>query len=87
MNDEFKKFYPQYSLYPKVFEEAYKDGIIWANMGGIEGSLDDGLTKFKSNFNPMIEEYVGEFNLPVNMFIYKLSSKLYLLRKQLRNKR
>lgn len=87
MNDEFKKFYPQYSLYPKVFEEAYKDGIIWTNMGGIEGSLNDGLTKFKSNFNPMIEEYVGEFNLPVNMFIYKLSSKLYLLRKQLRNKR
>lgn len=56
-------------------------------MRGIDGSLEDGLTKFKSNFNPMIEEYVGEFNLPVNMFIYKLSSKLYLLRKQLRNKR
>ncbi|KXT76228.1 aminoacyltransferase [Streptococcus sp. DD12] len=63
MNDAFKKFYPQYALYPKVFEDAYADGIIWANMGGVEGTLDDGLTKFKSNFNPMIEEYIGEFTL------------------------
>lgn len=86
MNDEFKKFYPQYSLYPKVFEDAYADGIIGANMGGVEGSLDDGLTKFKSNFNPMIEEYIGEFNLPVNTLLYSLSSKLYTLIKQLRNK-
>ncbi len=29
MNDESKKFYPQYSLYPKVFEEAYKNRLIW----------------------------------------------------------
>ena len=55
MNDEFKKFYPQYSLYPKVFEDAYADDIIWANMGGVEGTLDDGLTKFKSNFNPLLK--------------------------------
>ncbi len=85
MNDEFKKFYPQYSLYPKVFEDAYNDGIIWANMGGVEGSLDDGLTKFKSNFNPTIEEFIGEFNIPVNNLFYKLSTKAYDLRKKMRS--
>lgn len=86
MNDEFKKFYPQYSLYPQVFEDAYQDGIIWANMGGVEGSLDDGLTKFKSNFAPTIEEYIGEFNIPVNHLLYRLSNFAYNLRKQLRNR-
>ncbi|MGV3029912.1 aminoacyltransferase [Streptococcus suis] len=86
MNDEFKKFYPQYSLYPQVFEDAYQDGIIWANMGGVEGSLDDGLTKFKSNFAPTIEEYIGEFNIPVNPLLYRLSNFAYNLRKQLRNR-
>ena len=85
MNDEFKKFYPQYSLYPKVFEDAYADDIIWANMGGVEGTLDDGLTKFKSNFNPTIEEFIGEFNIPVNPFLYKLSNLAYNIRKQRRN--
>ncbi len=85
MNDAFKKFYPQYSLYPKVFEDAYSDGIQWANMGGVEGSLDDGLTKFKSNFNPMIEEYIGEFEIPVNGLLYKASKAAYDLRKKLRS--
>lgn len=84
MNDEFKKFYPQYSLYPKVFEDAFADGIIWANMGGVEGTLDDGLTKFKSNFNPSIEEYIGEFNIPVSPF-YKLGMLAYNWRKKVRS--
>lgn len=84
MNDDFKKFYPQYLLYPKVFEDAYKDGIIWANMGGVEGSLDDGLTKFKSNFNPTIEEYIGEFTLPVS-HLYSLADWAYKLRKKRRS--
>lgn len=82
MNEEFKKFYPQYSLYPKVFEDAYKDGIVWANMGGVEGSLDDGLTKFKANFSPTFEEYIGEFNIPVNGPLYKLSQYAYDFRKK-----
>ncbi|MGT2666242.1 aminoacyltransferase [Streptococcus rifensis] len=86
MNDDFKKFYPQYSLYPKVFDDAYQDGIIWANMGGVEGSLDDGLTKFKANFAPTFEEYIGEFDLPVNGLLYRLSQFAYETRKKLRNK-
>lgn len=85
MDDRFKKFYPQYILYPKVFEESYKDGKIWANMGGIEGTLDDGLTDFKSNFSPVVQEYIGEFTLPVN-FLYHLANYFYQLRKILRKK-
>ncbi|HEP3877589.1 TPA: aminoacyltransferase [Streptococcus pyogenes] len=81
MNDDFKKFYPQYLLYPKVFQDAYQDGIIWANMGGVEGSLDDGLTKFKANFAPTI----GEFNLPVSP-LYHIANTMYKIRKQLKNK-
>ena len=85
MDDRFKKFYPQYVLYPKVFEKSYKDGKIWANMGGIEGTLDDGLTDFKSNFSPVVQEYIGEFTLPVN-FLYHLANYFYQLRKTLRKK-
>lgn len=81
MNDEFKKFYPQYLLYPKAFEDAFEAGAVWANMGGVEGHLDDGLSKFKSNFNPDIQELIGEFNIPVNGLLYKLSNLAYKLRK------
>lgn len=85
MNDDFRKFYPQYSLYPAVFHDAFKAGIVWANMGGVEGSLDDGLTKFKSNFNPMIEEYIGEFDLATSP-LSPLFQLAYNLRKKMRNK-
>ena len=34
---------------------------------------------------PMIEEFIGEFNLPTSM-LYPLVNKAYQLRKKLRNK-
>lgn len=82
MDDDFKKFYPQYLLYPIAFNEGFENGCRWGNMGGVEGTLDDGLSKFKSNFNPDIQELIGEFNLPVNHLLYKLSNFAYKLRKR-----
>ena len=52
-------------------------GCLWSNMGGVEGSLDDGLTKFKDNFNPTINEMIGEFDIPVYPFMYRLTQKAY----------
>lgn len=85
MNNDFKKYYPQYLLYDYIFQNAYLDGIRWVNMGGIEGDLQDGLATFKSHFNPKIEEYIGEFNLPTSV-LYHLSNFAYTLRKKLRHK-
>ncbi|GFH41712.1 UDP-N-acetylmuramoylpentapeptide-lysine N(6)-alanyltransferase MurM [Lactococcus hodotermopsidis] len=84
MNDDFKKFYPQYLLYPKAFDDAFASGAHWANMGGVEGDLADGLSKFKSNFNPDIQELIGEFNFPVNKLFYGLSNYAYKFRKKMR---
>jgi serine/alanine adding enzyme len=55
-------------------------------MGGLENTLSasDGLLKFKKHFNPRIEEYVGEFDLPVNHFLFNLSEIAYKLRKKIR---
>lgn len=82
MNDRFKKFMPQYYLYVKTFEYAFDHGLKFANMGGVEGDLKDGLSKFKSNFNPMINEFIGEFDLPINKPLYKLASTAYKIRKK-----
>ena len=46
-------------------------------MGGVEGTLDDGLTKFKDNFNPTINEFIGEFDIPIYPFMYRLTQKAY----------
>lgn len=82
MDEQFKKFMPQYLIYVDEIETLFKKGLKWYNLGGIEGTLDDGLTKFKSNFDPMIDEFIGEFDIPVNKLLYKLSKLAYQIRKR-----
>lgn len=82
MDKRFKKFMPQYKEYVENFKWAFDKGCIWSSMGGVEGTLDDGLTKFKDNFNPTINELIGEFDLPVNKMLYNLSQIAYKLLKK-----
>lgn len=87
MDDRFKKFMPQYHLYTQNMLYGFEHGCNFANMGGVEGDLSDGLTKFKSNFDPYINEFIGEFDLPVNGVFYGMSQMAYKLRKKTLNKR
>jgi serine/alanine adding enzyme len=77
MDERFKKFMPQYKEYVENFKWAYERGCRFANMGGVEGSLDDGLTKFKDNFDPTINEFIGEFDLMVNPLLGPIALKAY----------
>ncbi len=52
-----------------------ENGCDFLDLGGISGTLDDGLYEFKSQFNPIIVEYAGEFDLKVNNFKYGLMEK------------
>lgn len=44
----------------------------YVNMGGISGTLDDSLTAFKSRFNAVIVEKLGEFDRPIHPLIYRV---------------
>ena len=81
MDERFKKFMPQYKKYVENFKWAFEKGCSWSNMGGVEGTLDDGLTKFKDNFNPTINEFIGEFDIPIYPFMYRLTQKAYKILK------
>lgn len=80
MDDTYRAFRAQYLLYIKQFELAFEQGCQFVTMGGVEGTLDDGLSVFKSNYNPTVVEYVGEFDLPVNKTMYKAAKFLQKLR-------
>ncbi len=86
MDDTFKKFMPQYYLYTENMNYAFEHGCRYANMGGVEGDFNDGLTKFKANFNPHIFEYVGEFDIAISP-LYKIAKKAYDMRKRKNKKR
>lgn len=85
MDENFRRYQLAILTWYETAQHAFDRGAAWQNMGGVENQLDGGLYHFKSKFNPMIEEFVGEFNLPTSM-LYPLVNKAYQLRKKLRNK-
>lgn len=87
MDERYKRYMAPYITWKKTFEACFDKGCTSSNMGGIEGTLDGGLTQFKSNFDPIIQEYVGEFELPVNKFLYHLAHQAFILRKKLLSKK
>ncbi len=50
-------------------------GCDYLDLGGVPGTFDDGLYDFKSPFNPIIVEYAGEFDLPINKWKYAVMEK------------
>lgn len=80
MDENFRRYQPAILTWYETAQHAFDRGADWQNMGGVENHLDGGLYHFKSKFNPMIEEFVGEFNLPTSM-LYPLVNKAYQLRK------
>ena len=74
MDDRYKRYMAPYASFYNCMLWSFKKGCTWCNMGGIEGDLKGGLTSFKSNYKPVINEFIGEFDLPVNPIIYALAT-------------
>ena len=85
MDEEYRRYQPAIITWCETAKHAFERGADWQNMGGIENDLKGGLYSFKSKFNPTIEEFAGEFNLPTNP-LYHLSNLAYTIRKKLRSK-
>ena len=85
MDEEYRRYQPALLTWYETAKHVFDRGADWQNMGGVENDLDGGLYHFKSKFNPTIEEFVGEFNLPTNP-LYHLSNLAYTLRKKFRSK-
>ncbi|MBP2099438.1 aminoacyltransferase [Enterococcus rivorum] len=82
MDESYKRYMPAYFVWFETIQECFSRGCLSCNMGGVEGNLNDGLIKFKANFNPTINEFIGEFDLPVNHLLFGLSKFAYKLKKE-----
>lgn len=91
MNEKYRKYYGTYVTYMEGIKWGYQKGCTRCDFGGIQGTLDDGLTEFKGYFEPNIEEYVGEFdmliNKPVDYFFNKSLAFYKMIRRFLRGVR
>ena len=77
MNEEFKRLMGPYLTWYKTMEYCFSMGCQTSNMGGVEGNLKGGLVDFKEIYYPRINEYIGEFDIPVNNFLYNVACKEY----------
>lgn len=63
------------------------NGCDYCDLGGVDGSLEDHLSTFKSKFNPEVLELVGEYDLVVSKFWFGLFNLAMKVLKFLRSKR
>ena len=57
----------------------------YCNLGGVDGNLKDNLTIYKSKFNTIVFEYIGEYDLIINKFKYIIAKKGIPLAKKIRH--
>lgn len=74
---KYMRIRANYLLYSKFLDYCVENHIPYCSFGGIDGSLKDGLTQFKSAWPISIEEYVGEFNIVFDPVIFWLFEKAY----------
>ena len=85
MDDAFKRYNAPILTWYETARYAFERGMLWQNLGGVENSLNGGLYHFKEKFNPTIEEYLGEFTMPIHP-LYPLLRLALDFRKTLRKK-
>lgn len=85
MDVEFRRYNAPILTWYRTLQRAFERGSLWQNLGGVEHTRDGGLYRFKANFNPTIEEYLGELTLPIHP-MYPLINLLFNLRKKYHRK-
>jgi len=73
-NDDYKKFNSTYPMRYEAILWAKNKGCKTFNFGGADGTLDDGLTMFKSAFKPNIDVYIGEFDMVIKPIFGNIAS-------------
>ena len=82
---------PNYFLHNKILD-MYKDEYEIADINGIANDFSEeskyvGLNKFKMGFNPTITEYIGELDLIISDWRFKLVEKNNLLSNEFTKKK
>lgn len=65
------------------FIDMLNNGYHYADLEGVDGDFSDHLSKTKAKYNPIIFEFIGEFDLSINSFWYFIFSKFGVQLKKL----
>ncbi len=66
------KLHVSTALVFEIIKFSIENNCHYCNLGGVDGNLNDKLTKFKQNFNGRIMEFAGEYDLPTSKLYYPI---------------
>ena len=81
LNSKFKSLNPSYLMKWELISTYKKMNLKYINFNAVSGDLEhiteySGLNEMKLGFNPIISEYVGEFDFVINQLPYNLYRNL-----------
>ncbi len=83
----YRSFSPNYFLHDELIKYYQKD-YKFIELNGITGNKNDkkykGVNEFKLGFNPEAFEFIGEADIVINKFFYKLIDILNIIKKDLK---
>lgn len=85
MDERFKRYMPSYLAFTECMKWSFEKKCLCCNLGGIEGTLKGGLIQFKANFSPVVNELIGEFDLPISFLYYVVNFLYKKIYKKLKN--
>ena len=76
-NQKYREFNPNYLLKWELIKKFNNENLSYFNLNAIHGNFNEktklyGLTEMKLGFSKYATEYIGEFDLIINNFVYKL---------------
>lgn len=71
-NRDYGNIPAQHLMWVEAMSDGFADGLENISLGGVDGSLNDSLMRFKSRFNPLVVEKLGEFEARINRPAAKL---------------
>ena len=86
--DKYNNFYSQYLIQWIMIKYAIENKYKKYNFYGISGKFnpgEDGVYEFKKGFGGHVEEYIGDFYLPINWYYY-LNELLKKIRRKNENR-
>lgn len=75
MDNIYRKFNPKYVMYPEMIKDAITNNLDYVNFLGVKNIFDVndpdyGVYEVKKGFGGKTIEYIGEFDLPINIILY-----------------
>ena len=75
MDNIYRKFNPKYVMYPEMIKDAITNNLDYVNFLGVKNIFDVndpdyGVYEVKKGFGGKTIEYIGEFDLPMNIILY-----------------